>query len=199
MAKEAATSTDFMNSLQTKTMCNGLLDELVFCTICIDDIKLQDTSSQLPCSHIFHLKCILEALYYTNMCPNCRCEFTKPVAEYELDIVHYLMMETLVQMFIESVRNLLHAHRSEHETLDHCLLADPPRRQEIMLTTSQLDNDDDVMETTAHTSTGRTRKLPHAHRSARKRLANGLLSRTGNRNYSQSRSHISRRGFNRSR
>jgi len=41
------------------------------CPLCLEPMKKNITIA-LPCGHIFHTKCIKEALRYNNKCPNCR-------------------------------------------------------------------------------------------------------------------------------
>jgi len=41
------------------------------CPICFEPMKKNITIA-LPCGHIFHTKCIKQALLYNNKCPNCR-------------------------------------------------------------------------------------------------------------------------------
>jgi len=41
------------------------------CPICFEPMKKNITIA-LPCAHIFHTKCIKQALIYNNKCPNCR-------------------------------------------------------------------------------------------------------------------------------
>jgi hypothetical protein len=41
------------------------------CSICFEPMKKNITIA-LPCGHIFHTKCIKQALRYNNKCPNCR-------------------------------------------------------------------------------------------------------------------------------
>jgi len=41
------------------------------CPICFEPMKKNITIA-LPCGHIFHTKCIKQALIYNNKCPNCR-------------------------------------------------------------------------------------------------------------------------------
>lgn len=41
------------------------------CPICFEPMK-ENITIALPCGHIFHTKCIKEALRYNNKCPNCR-------------------------------------------------------------------------------------------------------------------------------
>jgi len=41
------------------------------CPLCFEPMKKNITIA-LPCGHIFHTKCIKQALRYNNKCPNCR-------------------------------------------------------------------------------------------------------------------------------
>ena len=41
------------------------------CSLCLEPMKKNITIA-LPCGHIFHTKCIKQALIYNNKCPNCR-------------------------------------------------------------------------------------------------------------------------------
>jgi len=41
------------------------------CPLCLEPMKKNITIA-LPCGHIFHTKCIKQALIYNNKCPNCR-------------------------------------------------------------------------------------------------------------------------------
>ena len=41
------------------------------CPLCLELMK-ENITIALPCGHIFHTKCIKEALRYNNKCPNCR-------------------------------------------------------------------------------------------------------------------------------
>jgi ribosomal protein L37AE/L43A len=41
------------------------------CPLCLEPMKKNITIA-LPCGHIFHTKCIKQALRYNNKCPNCR-------------------------------------------------------------------------------------------------------------------------------
>jgi len=42
------------------------------CVICIEDFKNEDTISNLPCAHIFHIDCIKRWMRYRRICPICR-------------------------------------------------------------------------------------------------------------------------------
>ncbi|KAI3771612.1 hypothetical protein L6452_02778 [Arctium lappa] len=74
----SATSKDFLKSLKRVKMAKEMMESFgsrAFCTICIEDIQRKDMVSVLPCCHLFHHRCILEALNHSNTCPNCRCHF----------------------------------------------------------------------------------------------------------------------------
>lgn len=45
------------------------------CSLCLELMK-ENITIALPCGHIFHTKCIKEALRYNNKCPNCRSVIT---------------------------------------------------------------------------------------------------------------------------
>ena len=45
------------------------------CTICLENIKLNQDINILKCRHIFHYKCIENLVdHKINRCPNCRCD-----------------------------------------------------------------------------------------------------------------------------
>ncbi|KAK3042251.1 hypothetical protein RJ639_001846 [Escallonia herrerae] len=47
------------------------------CSICHEDFVLRDMVNRLPCSHIFHTRCILRWLKRSNTCPLCRSKVHK--------------------------------------------------------------------------------------------------------------------------
>lgn len=47
------------------------------CTICIDDIKIGDEVTVLPCKHWFHGECVVLWLKEHNTCPICRTSIEK--------------------------------------------------------------------------------------------------------------------------
>jgi NIMA (never in mitosis gene a)-related kinase len=47
------------------------------CPICIEDFKNRQTVYNLPCSHIFHVRCLNKELKNRQRCPMCRKELTK--------------------------------------------------------------------------------------------------------------------------
>jgi len=43
------------------------------CSICLDDLKINDQMKTLPCMHYYHEKCIWDWLKNNGVCPTCRC------------------------------------------------------------------------------------------------------------------------------
>lgn len=52
-------------------------EELVECSVCLETIVDGNLVLTLPCSHVFHGACLLEALSRRNTCPNCRLEIAR--------------------------------------------------------------------------------------------------------------------------
>ena len=45
------------------------------CTVCLEELKLNDDINTLKCGHIFHYKCIeIHIAHNYVRCPNCRCD-----------------------------------------------------------------------------------------------------------------------------
>ncbi|KAJ8640212.1 hypothetical protein MRB53_016906 [Persea americana] len=44
------------------------------CAVCMDGISVGGQAKRLPCSHLYHVDCILPWLRIRNTCPVCRCE-----------------------------------------------------------------------------------------------------------------------------
>ncbi|CAK8542191.1 unnamed protein product [Lathyrus sativus] len=57
-------------------------DELV-CAICKDVLSVGTEVNQLPCSHLYHCRCILPWLRTRNSCPLCRFELPTDDKDYE--------------------------------------------------------------------------------------------------------------------
>jgi hypothetical protein len=73
---------EYINSLEEKTIDDGILKKGLQCSICLEDFKLNDKYIALDCdeTHIFHSGCetcsgIKEWLKRNNTCPMCRKEF----------------------------------------------------------------------------------------------------------------------------
>lgn len=48
--------------------CDGL------CCICLEELNIAEKVMAIPCSHLFHSRCIIEWLEMNNSCPLCRCK-----------------------------------------------------------------------------------------------------------------------------
>ncbi|XP_039253909.1 43 kDa receptor-associated protein of the synapse-like [Styela clava] len=82
---ELAVAQQRLNNLQEARDCtikyHKLLEEMeLYCGACDKPIaEKHEQLEALPCSHIFHLKCVSEmGLVNTRACPNCRKNMTKP-------------------------------------------------------------------------------------------------------------------------
>lgn len=72
-ASEAA-----IEKLQKKKLDREMMgDGKAECTICIDDMKLGDEVTVLPCNHWFHEECVVLWLKEHNTCPICRAPIEK--------------------------------------------------------------------------------------------------------------------------
>ncbi|CAN6346396.1 unnamed protein product [Urochloa humidicola] len=50
------------------------IEEVVSCSVCLDDLELGSQAKQMPCDHKFHSPCILSWLELHSSCPVCRFE-----------------------------------------------------------------------------------------------------------------------------
>ena len=55
------------------------------CSICKDEFELNQFTTKLPCSHLYHNECILPWLNERNSCPTCRYELETDDQEYEIN------------------------------------------------------------------------------------------------------------------
>ncbi|XP_021298414.1 NEP1-interacting protein 2-like [Herrania umbratica] len=46
------------------------------CTICLEDFLVDSEATSMPCSHVFHHRCILPWLCKKTLCPSCRSELS---------------------------------------------------------------------------------------------------------------------------
>ncbi|KAI9693162.1 MAG: hypothetical protein M1822_005158 [Bathelium mastoideum] len=67
-------SADAIASLPVKKVDKSMLDDQgkAECSICMDEVKLNDSVSMLPCKHWFHPDCIKAWLNEHDTCPHCR-------------------------------------------------------------------------------------------------------------------------------
>lgn len=50
------------------------IEEVVSCSVCLDDLELGSQAKKMPCEHKFHSSCILPWLELHSSCPVCRFE-----------------------------------------------------------------------------------------------------------------------------
>lgn len=67
-------SAEAIAALPTKKVDKSMLDDQgkAECSICMDEVKLNDQVSRLPCNHWFHPDCIKAWLNEHDTCPHCR-------------------------------------------------------------------------------------------------------------------------------
>ncbi|KAF8026031.1 hypothetical protein BT93_F2754 [Corymbia citriodora subsp. variegata] len=44
------------------------------CSICLEEFHRAEKVTELPCSHVFHRRCIIRWLEDRDSCPLCRCQ-----------------------------------------------------------------------------------------------------------------------------
>lgn len=71
-------STSTIDSLPSIPVTDQQIDDLAPCSICLSSFVVMDTSSHLPCSHLFHLHCIKAWLAKSATCPVCRRHLESP-------------------------------------------------------------------------------------------------------------------------
>ncbi|KAL5202417.1 hypothetical protein ABZP36_013369 [Zizania latifolia] len=57
------------------------IEEVVSCSVCLDDLELGSQAKQMPCVHKFHSSCILPWLELHSSCPVCRFELPSDEAK----------------------------------------------------------------------------------------------------------------------
>ena len=65
----------FLAETQDQTQ-EQLNDEERVCTICLDDIKLDEMIFDIKCKHVFHEACLKKWLRIQKLCPNCKKTIT---------------------------------------------------------------------------------------------------------------------------
>ncbi|XP_022734095.1 E3 ubiquitin-protein ligase RNF115-like [Durio zibethinus] len=64
-----------------KVNINGT--SLVSCLVCFEDFSIVTEAGRLPCSHIYHIGCIVKWLKESNACPLCRYKMS--VVDFDLN------------------------------------------------------------------------------------------------------------------
>ncbi|PPR89367.1 hypothetical protein GOBAR_AA31320 [Gossypium barbadense] len=59
------------------------IEEMLQCSVCLDDLKTGNEAKEMPCKHKFHGECILPWLELHSSCPVCR--YQMPTDESKLD------------------------------------------------------------------------------------------------------------------
>lgn len=70
-AKKAMTLTQ-LSKLKNTALSVDLCCSQPSCPLCMENYKVDESVTQLPCSHIFHDECVLTWLAIKNSCPICR-------------------------------------------------------------------------------------------------------------------------------
>jgi hypothetical protein len=78
------------------------------CSICFEPMKKNITIA-LPCGHIFHTKCIKQALRYNNKCPNCRRVITNVSLQTKTRARTRRTFRNLIFRPLQMLRNLYNA------------------------------------------------------------------------------------------
>lgn len=71
---------DAINALPKKKVDQGMLgdDGKLECSICIENLEVDEEVTVLPCHHLFHEECIKAWLREHDSCPHCRKPITPP-------------------------------------------------------------------------------------------------------------------------
>jgi hypothetical protein len=76
MKKSEGTAQSVINTLPERIIRSSDSKTAVFtlCTVCQDNLNVDDHAVKLPCRHDFHTNCILPWLVQKHTCPTCRFE-----------------------------------------------------------------------------------------------------------------------------
>lgn len=72
-----------INELQRIKYSNTDTGNLHECTVCKDDLVIDEEVIKMPCNHLFHPDCLLTWLKMHNSCPTCRYELPTNNQDYE--------------------------------------------------------------------------------------------------------------------
>lgn len=64
----------FIENLDQITITPETIAKQYQCTVCMEDFKLEEKATQLPCKHCFHQDCIKPWLNTQHTCPVCRLD-----------------------------------------------------------------------------------------------------------------------------
>uniref|UniRef100_T1JPH6 RING-type domain-containing protein n=1 Tax=Strigamia maritima TaxID=126957 RepID=T1JPH6_STRMM len=82
-------SREFLNGFTVVPLCERMLgddDVLEVCVICLEEEKIGQRVKDLPCSHVFHSKCIDTWLVKNYSCPLCRKDLQTNTGDHLLKI-----------------------------------------------------------------------------------------------------------------
>ncbi|GFT51876.1 e3 ubiquitin-protein ligase RNF126, partial [Trichonephila clavipes] len=65
---------DQIKAIPTVVINSEFLEKDIQCAVCLEKFNLQEKAKQLPCSHLYHEKCIIPWLERQATCPNCRSQ-----------------------------------------------------------------------------------------------------------------------------
>jgi hypothetical protein len=86
------------------------------CPLCLEPMKKNITIA-LPCGHIFHTKCIKQALRYNNKCPNCRRVITNVSLQTKTKTKTRRTFRNLIFRPLQMLRNIYNARtRNNRQT-----------------------------------------------------------------------------------
>lgn len=76
-------SENFIKSLAIKRSTSSLIKRVGkdVCSICLDDVAVNEKVCLLNCTHMFHENCIVKWLGQNNTCPLCRCQLYEKDSE----------------------------------------------------------------------------------------------------------------------
>ena len=66
------------DSSSNETLIPSYLEQIVMCSICLEEYEVGEQLRLLPCKHCFHTDCILPWLTQRSpMCPLCKCDISR--------------------------------------------------------------------------------------------------------------------------
>jgi E3 ubiquitin-protein ligase RNF115/126 len=71
------------------------IEEVVSCSVCLDDLELGSQAKQMPCEHKFHSPCIMPWLELHSSCPVCRFELPSEETKDLNELSNVVRMESI--------------------------------------------------------------------------------------------------------